>query len=181
MKQFSSDQHINDCSILNYQSERIEFFGNTNKNIVKNLIYKQNCQVEKHHSVYLLGDFIITDKISDIFNILNQLNGKIYLMCGNHDPIDKYKCIDLPNKIVVSEKIESITLYNGYVVYMYHYPLYEQPDYYNKKTFHLYGHLHGKRINYNPRALDVSCNIHNFKLLSETKVIELFDSNIINN
>jgi hypothetical protein len=41
---------------------------------------------------------------------------------------------------------------------MYHYPLFEWPNYFNKNTFHLYGHVHGDREHVDEKAVDVSFN-----------------------
>jgi hypothetical protein len=40
-------------------------------------------------------------------------------------------------------------------------------------SYHLYGHVHGDILHPDNRALDVSCNLHDFRLLSETKVMDL--------
>ncbi len=179
MKQFTSDQHFNSSHINQFQPERYDF-GNTNKMITKNLIRRQNCQVEPHHTVYMLGDFIIAQNLESVIKILNKLNGKIKLILGNHDIILYNKKISLPKKISVYNEILTTTLRNGYKMYMYHYPLLEQPNYYTHNTFHLFGHCHGKKSHPDPRALEISCNLHDYRLLSENKIIELLNQKCYN-
>lgn len=175
MKWFTSDQHINDKNILQYQYDRTEIFGKTNKTIIQNLIKSQNCQVEPDHIVYMLGDFIVAENFNEFIKILNKLNGKIHLLLGNHDTLLKNIKVNLPNKLVIYNDILPLTLNNGYEIYMFHYPLLEQPNYYNSNTYHLYGHTHGRRFHPDKRALEISFNLYEYKLLSENKIIELLN------
>lgn len=179
MKQYTSDQHINDTYINKFHPERFDIFG-SNKIMTKNIIHKQNMQVHENDIVYVLGDFIMGKKLDDVIKILNKLNGRIHLILGNHDTLLSNKNISLPNKVVVHNDIVQTKLYNGQKLYLYHYPLFEWPDYYEPNTYHLYGHLHGKRSHPDRRALEVSCNLYNYMLLSENKIIELLNKKAYN-
>lgn len=168
MIQFTADCHINDYNILHFQPERYKIFGATNEIITMNIINKQNNTVDINDTVQVLGDFIIGNDIETIKQILIKLNGNINLIVGNHDNVDLLLQIDY-SKLKIFFTIQQISIVNNIELVLYHYPLFEQPNYYNN-VFHLYGHVHGKYGTYNNRALDIGFNVHNFELLSEYQI-----------
>lgn len=79
---FIADLHIGDRNILTYEHRPFKNLKDMKKTIVDNW----NKVVSEDDTVYLLGD------IGDIF-ILNELKGKIVIVAGNHDDVDKIKDI----------------------------------------------------------------------------------------
>jgi len=55
---------------------------------------------------------------------MNKLNGKIYLLIGNHDKFKKYN-ITISNKIIILNNTICTLNYNNYIFNLFHYPLYE--------------------------------------------------------
>jgi calcineurin-like phosphoesterase family protein len=121
----------------------------------------------------MIGDFVYGNTISEVMSIVSRLKGSIILLVGNHDNMFNETHSNITNKFIVKHGIERIVLYNNYTLFMYHYPLLEWPDFHMNNTYHLYGHVHGDKEHPESRALDVGCNLHDFRLLSETKVIDI--------
>lgn len=85
---FIADLHIGDKNILTYEHRPFKNLKDMKKTIVDNW----NKVVSEDDTVYLLGD------IGDIF-ILNELKGKIIIVAGNHDDVNRIKeifpCIEI--------------------------------------------------------------------------------------
>ena len=167
----SSDHHFFDNNYL-YHNNRYQL-GKNIKTINKSLISQQNNQVNSTDEIYYIGDFS-SAKIKDTIDLMNKLNGKIYLLIGNHDKFKKYN-ITINNKLTILDDTIYTLNYNNYIFNLFHYPLYEQPDYY-KGAIHLHGHTHGK-IKYNDMAIDVGYDNNNFRLLSINDIIKTYEYN----
>ncbi len=109
------------------------------------MIEKWNGRVRKKDEVVILGDFSI-GKGAQTNEILERLNGKLYLIKGNHDRF-------LRDKAFHREYFKWIEDYhelndNGRKIILSHYPVfcYNGQYQFNKsgipKTYMLYGHVH---------------------------------------
>ena len=92
---FTSDLHFSHTSILYFHPERLEQAGLTREFLEEHktettriydewLIKRWNNTVNKRDSIYILGDFCLANK-ENTEKILNRLNGRKYLIRGNHD------------------------------------------------------------------------------------------------
>lgn len=79
---FTSDLHFGHKNILKYDKRPFESV----EEMDEELITRWNKKVEKDDTVYLLGDISWYDD-EKTANILNQLNGTIILIKGNHDKL----------------------------------------------------------------------------------------------
>ena len=139
---FTSDTHFYHSNVIKYSKRPF----NSLEEMHESLVFNWNSKVGKHDTVYHLGDFFLTDKVEDIDFILEQLNGTIRLVKGNHDSWVK-RLDRLKNK----HKIEWVKDYfehkfslNGanQKVVMMHYPMRS----WNQSHFGswmLHGHTHG--------------------------------------
>lgn len=105
------------------------------------LIYNWNKKIGVADSVYILGDISLAKSWSVVYEYLKQLNGKKYLIKGNHDHF-------LRDPKFQKHYFELITdyhelKYNGHFVVLCHYPLFEWKMKY-RGAIHLYGHIHAK-------------------------------------
>lgn len=110
------------------------------------LIYNWNNIVDHKDLVYHLGDFFLTNDLLLIDNVLEQLNGRIRLIKGNHD-----RWVKSIKRLKNASKIEWIKDYheeNGFVgniktkIVLIHYPMRA----WNKSHYgsiQLHGHCHG--------------------------------------
>ena len=103
------------------------------------IIEKWNRKVSKNDIVWVLGDIVSLEHFNT--KLLNKLNGKIYLVLGNHDYPTR-------EKIASETKIKICTensIYQDGNIVMCHYPIMDWNDR-DKGTIHLYGHVHNKNI-----------------------------------
>lgn len=110
------------------------------------MIAQWNSRVRKRDEVVILGDFCISKKGEVANAILERLNGKKYLIIGNHDHF-------IANKQFDPSHFEWITHYreindNNRKVILCHYPVMCYNGQYRRnakgepKTYMLYGHVH---------------------------------------
>ncbi|MBQ0065326.1 MAG: metallophosphoesterase family protein [Firmicutes bacterium] len=142
MRYYISDNHFTHSRICEVDQRGFENVYQMDQYMIE----QWNKRVTNNDEVYILGDFSWAKGI-ETWNILNQLNGKITLIEGNHD----YFYLDDPD--FVDERFEEILNYAEDVdgnrkVILSHYPIpfYNhqfnttedgKPEYYM-----LYGHLH---------------------------------------
>lgn len=111
------------------------------------MISQWNSKIKGGDQIYVLGDMFVTKEAKEVNFILNRLNGKIFLVEGNHD------CVWLKKEGVNLNRFEWIKPYaeitdgNSNVI-LSHYPTfcynhqYLQKSDGSPKTFMLYGHVH---------------------------------------
>lgn len=127
----TADTHFNHGNIIKYCDRPFKDAHEMNEVIIKNW----NEVVEENDIVYHLGDYGFGTK-EELQEIFNRLNGKKYLIMGNHDlRVGKRYYLDLGFIDVYKKKYE----FNMYV--FTHKPI-EVED--NKVN--VYGHIHNKPI-----------------------------------
>lgn len=115
------------------------------------MIKEWNRSVAPQEEVWILGDLSFGNT-ADTASILEQLNGKLHMVLGNHDN-KTFKCP------VVRRRFESIQDYkeltfNRTKIVMFHYPIWEWNDG-HRGAVHFHGHTHGKPTGIRGRILDV--------------------------
>lgn len=113
---FSSDLHFSHDKHFIYEPRGFPNITEMNETIVKNF----NSIITNNDDLYLLGDCILGNSASSL-EYLQQLNGKIHIILGNHDTsarIELYKT--LPN--VIDIKYADVIKYNKCSFYLSHYP-----------------------------------------------------------
>lgn len=144
---FTSDNHFWHKAIMRFCPDTrlgIQDVDSMNQKMVE--IWNSNVSLKDE--VFCLGDFSF-GSATKTESILQQLNGRIHLIKGNHDhwinkDTEKY--------------FESIQPYHemkidGQFVVMFHYPIAEWNRMHHG-AFHLYGHVHGG-LKLHGRAMDV--------------------------
>lgn len=133
MNFYISDLHIDHSNVISFDNR--PFF--TMQEMVSTIISNWNKAVKPTDKVYILGDFFW--KNGNAPDILAKLNGKKYLIKGNHDKINDQ----------MQPYFEYIKDYdeikdNGRHVILCHYPIahWKSADY---GYIHLYGHIHAAR------------------------------------
>ena len=179
MKWFTSDTHFNHHGLI----KKHAFHGGDSgirdfKNIQEMndlMVYNWNAVVKPGDLVYHLGDFAFPPKEDGIaiVDLLDMLNGQLYIIKGNHDDkfgnIDAF--IDYPSVIKIVD-IAYIKLDNGQKVMLSHYPMLSWRSSIHG-SWHFYGHCHGSLDHPHPYALDVGMDTNDFKLYSELEIIEI--------
>lgn len=136
-----SDTHFNHANILKYEptSRPFETVEEMNNTIIKNW----NSVVTEEDTVYVCGDMFMgpLDKINEI---LDQLNGKIILVRGNHDTKNR---LEYFKEYGIEVKDIDYISYKGRFFILCHFPIASEEfinmvrkD--NSEVVVLYGHVH---------------------------------------
>ena len=109
------------------------------------MIRKWNGKVRKNDEVVILGD-LSWGKVEQTNEILKRLQGKLYLITGNHDHFVKQTKADLSRFVWIKPYDELAD--DKRKVVLCHYPImcyngqYRLDENGNPKTYMLYGHVH---------------------------------------
>jgi calcineurin-like phosphoesterase family protein len=166
---FTSDQHFNHTNIIKYCHRPFNNIEHMNEEIIK----RWNSKVTSKDCVYVLGDFVFIPKIKIISEIVNQLNGRIFLLKGDHGNInmdslkDKVGLVDPIVELVPTFPLVNIKT----TITLCHWCMRVWPkSHYN--SWHLYGHSHGT-LPPEGKSHDIGVDNNNFYPLSLDEIIEL--------
>jgi len=160
MIHFTSDTHFGHANIIRYCNRPFSSVREMNECIID----KWNTKVSKDDSVYHIGDFGFGDPQS-LKSILRQLNGKIYLIRGNHDKFQIVRDLGFQQVWPIRE-----IKFNDQTIILCHYAM----RVWNKShrgAWQLYGHSHGTLPeDQNSLSFDVGVDANNFEPLSFDEV-----------
>lgn len=109
------------------------------------MIQRWNGKVRRNDDVVILGDFS-WGNAEETNTLLKRLNGRLYLIQGNHDRFLKNKAMDLSRFVWIKHYKELAD--NRRKVILCHYPIicyngqYRLDEKGNPKVYMLYGHVH---------------------------------------
>ena len=178
---FISDLHLFHPNVIKHDNRPFVDVHQMHDTIITNW----NNVVTSKDIVFNLGDLSLVNK-SNIKTIINQLNGNIYHINGNHDKpsfiksLDKFiDVLDLVDLYVVDETATDNIGTKQHIV-LAHYPILS----WNRKhhgSWHLHGHSHQNLVNdsnydwyYKGMVMDVGCNGINYTPISYTEIKEIF-------
>lgn len=129
---FTSDTHFGHRNIIRYCNRPFYSVEEMNETLINNW----NKVVDKEDVVFRLGDFAVGG--ADVWsNLLQQLNGKVYLIMGNHDVHTTKKGFEGFQHVCWEMLIEI----GKQKIYLNHYPFLCFSGA-NKKTWQLFSHVH---------------------------------------
>lgn len=181
---FTSDLHFNHNNIIKYCHRPFVDVNEMNETLIKNW----NTVVAPNDIVFCLGDFMFGN-INRFWEFRSRLNGKIYLIHGNHD----WELMDKGN---IEEGFEIITsqlriTVDGQTIYLSHFPFLTFDGVYKEKPFwQLFGHVHSNkdhpytsadssRLNYLlPCQYDVGVDNNNYFPVSFEQVKKIIQEQI---
>lgn len=185
---FTSDTHFSGKSILYFHPERRVAAGITLEELQEDkeaailkhdewLIDQWNKTVKKKDFVYILGDFCLGNK-ERTRKILERLNGRKYLIRGNHDK----SCSGLEGYFEwVGDIKEAKFNHNQYpfinedetfCLEMCHYPMFA----WNRRphgTCHIHGHTHGSMCEFNDRSVELRLDIGIDSKIANLNLVDL--------
>lgn len=167
---FTSDLHFLHGNILKFCNRPYDNIEEMTEGIIKNW----NEQVSNNQTVFVLGD-VTWGNVQVTNDILNQLNGKIVLIRGNHDNDRVCKLFDDVHDMLSLEVIDDVTGKTKYV-HLCHYPILEWDGFY-RNSWHLHGHLHSnneKRLT-GERRLDVGLDGNNIRLYTWNDIKQILN------
>lgn len=156
---FTGDTHFSHKNIIKYDSRPYSSVEEMNEALIKNW----NAIVQTTDSVYHLGDVGI-GRPAALRAILDRLNGKIFLIRGNHDKTAEHKlCRDRFEWI----KDYHFAVFNdGIKIALFHYAL-RVWDRSHRGAWNLYGHSHGRlKPIEGSLSLDIGVNSWDYKPVS---------------
>ena len=159
---FTSDTHFYHEQDFLYQPRGFESFEEMNEAIVQ----RWNSVVQAGDIVYHLGDVVMSHY--DI-NIINRLNGTIFLIRGNHDTDNKLRAIYETGKMVSTSCVPTSELikFGKLSLFACHYPVLTanfDDKHFNQHVISLHGHTHQKGnwlFADNPFVYHVGLDSHN--------------------
>ena len=167
---FTSDHHFGHKNIIKFSNRPFASVEEMDETMIE----RWNEKVNPEDEVYHLGDVALCSP-SKLRKILARLNGKIYLIKGNHEKA-AMECADQFEwvKDYYELTVEDEEFHEGKnMIILLHYGM----RVWNAShwgTYHLYGHSHGTLPD-DPkmRAIDVGVDCHDFYPLSyeEVKVL----------
>ena len=178
MYYFSSDIHLGDAKVIRCDMRP---FKNI-KVFTRQLIKIWNKQTNKDDTIFVVGDFVDCDSENlhsweKNLPLVKKLKAQVVLILGNNEDrivkkffnnnFEKFReyCLGLGYKDVC--KNYTITM-RGVDFYLTHKPLDCKKD-----CLNLFGHVHAAGGIYYPFGLNVGCDLHHFKLLSEDGIFHL--------
>ena len=171
---FTSDTHFNHANIIRYCQRPFKDTAEMNETLIANW----NRTVGNDDIVFHLGDFSLGGA-AEWTQMLDRLNGRIYLILGNHDLknirqgfIDRFEHVAMQMRIEVGKK----------KIYLSHYPFLCFEGGYKTDVWQLFGHVHTRSSNTGidagrlqhlyPTQFDVGVDNNNFTPLSFDQVRE---------
>ena len=172
MKYYTSDLHFGHQKIIEYENRPFVSV----EEMDEHLIQKWNAKVKKGDEVYIVGDFgFVKGKRAN--DILRRLNGRKYLIKGNHDNYFlNDKEFDKSNFVWVKDYA---SIKDGdTAICMFHYPI-AVWDRQHHGALHFYGHVHSNKDGHHPllfelgdNAFNVGCDVYNYEPMSLDELIK---------
>lgn len=177
---FTSDTHFNHANIIKFCNRPFKDVEQMNEVMIANW----NNAISKDDTVFHLGDFCLGGE-AEWTKILDRLNGKIYLIMGNHDLknirqgfISRFEHVAMQMRIEIGKKR----------IYLCHYPFLCFEGSYKDDVWQLFGHVHTRRSNSGidagrlqylyPTQYDVGVDNNNFTPVSFGQVKRIIDKQV---
>ena len=177
---FISDTHFHHSNIIEMCSRP---WGDI-KTHDNSLIQNWNNTVSKDGIVFLAGDVALTSRIDYITELIEQLNGFIYLIPGNHDIQNRFDREIIMKLFAGFYDTLSITVDdedqpNGHVnFFISHYP----HLFWQRGSYHLHGHVHSgpnstanEKVPFHFMRYDIGVDNNNYKPISYYELMAIFE------
>lgn len=155
---FISDTHFGHANIIKYCNRPFSSPEEMDEEMIK----RWNSVVPKDGIVFHVGDFTFKGR-ENIVEYRKRLNGKIYLVLGNHDREKDVKkagfesICDLLNVIILDDEMDD----GNQRVTMCHWPMISWNQS-HRGAWNLFGHHHGSKVPIQWMQLDVGVDTHDF-------------------
>ena len=168
MNFYIADTHFFHKNIVKYCNRPFADVEEMNETLVANW----NRKVRERDSVYILGDFAFCS--GEMANeLLDRLNGKKYLIRGNHDSFLGYSAFET-SKFEWIKDYAKISDHNRTIV-LFHYPIAS----WEKKhhgAIHLHGHTHnGEKPLVEGLIYNVGVDVTDFKPITMKEILKEFE------
>lgn len=167
---FTADHHFGHANIIKFSERPFESIEEMNNELIK----RWNEKIRNDETVYHLGD-VSLGKPDFTKEILDQLNGKIHLIKGNHEYSalcvpDRFEWIKDYHELYVEDEDANL---GKQKITLLHYAMRTWNGSHHG-TWQLYGHSHGTLPDDEMSlSIDVGVDCHNFYPVSYEEVKEL--------
>ena len=168
---FTSDTHFNHANIIGFCNRPFKSVEEMNEKLIENW----NNVVGADDIVFHLGDFCLGGS-AEWTKVLDRLNGKIYLIQGNHDMKNLRQGYTSPFELITMQKHIEV---GKQKIYLNHCPFLCYGGAY-RDTWQLFGHVHTSKYNTGkdksrlaylfPTQYDVGVDNNNFTPVSFEQV-----------
>ena len=152
-----------------------------------NSIKEMNCGLIKRHNeivtaeddVYILGDLCMGTDLWTNKELIEQFNGKLHIVFGNHDTQNKISMYNMCENVVEICGYATMLKYKKYHFYLSHYPTLTgnlEKESLKQMTLGLFGHTHQKEHFFIdlPYMYNVGVDAHNcYPVLLDNILIEM--------
>jgi calcineurin-like phosphoesterase family protein len=172
---FTADTHFNHSNIINTCRRPFADVGQMNNKLIQNW----NSCVKNTDEIYILGDFMFKGSGTEANDIANKLNGRKYLIRGNHDRFIEDETFDKSNFEWIQDYY--VLNYKKMKFILFHYPIFEWDGYFGD-SIHLYGHVHNSENNHEQqkrfellgkRAINVGVDVNNYFPVSIEQILKI--------
>ena len=175
---FTSDTHFYHKNIIEYCFRPYQNTDEMNEALIANW----NDNVRPDDIVYHLGDFSFNKSKNKNFDLFSRLNGRKYLIVGNHDESSTLELPWFEKHNYLEVKIDKK------MFILFHYPIVSWNKMNRDNTYHLYGHTHellDKNMTwtdhtnkYHNRAYHVGVDSNNYAPIHIDDVVKIIDNRI---
>lgn len=169
---FTADTHFFDTNVINFCNRPYKDITDMNEQFILNW----NDIVPEDGIVVIAGDFAFTGAVEKIKTLLSRLNGKKYLVFGNHCVQNKFQRPVVMQLFDWCGDILEFTIDDEVKFCISHYPF----EFWTRGAIHLHGHVHsGPKSNasekpvFKPMRYDIGVDNCNYRPISyeELKII----------
>ena len=169
---FTADTHFCHINVIKFCNRPFQDIEQMNKILIENW----NARVISGDDVYILGDFLFRGTGADANEIIKKLNGKKYLIRGNHDRFIDRKDFDKSGFVWIKDY--HTMYYEKRKFVLFHYPILEWDGYY-RNSIHLYGHVHNcegepkRTVALGGSAINVGVDVNNYYPVSIEEILKM--------
>ena len=165
---FTADTHFCHANIITLCRRPFSDVEQMNETLTENW----NSCVNRDDEIYILGDFVFRGSALDANRIAKKLNGRKYLIRGNHDKFVDEAEFDASNFEWIKDY--HVLSHRKTKFVLFHYPILEWDGYF-RHAIHLYGHVHNGGINnrdqdkfkmLGKRAINVGVDVNDYRPVS---------------
>lgn len=170
---FTSDCHFCHANVIKYDNRPFNDVEEMNEKLILNW----NSVVGEKDVVFYLGDLSFDRGGGNTERIVNELNGKIHYILGNHDDerdirkLNRFETISDYVNLSIND-LDNPRKKQG--IMMMHYPILSW-DKAHHGDWHLHGHCHQSLVTQNPeyykrKVLDMGCNGWDYRPVSYNEI-----------
>lgn len=144
MEYLIADTHYFHKNVIQFEAATRGKFV-TVEEMNSHLIHQWNSVVTDNDTVYHMGDFSLHGSYSRMVDILNQLNGKIIMIQGNHDDTKVFNRLLEDGYIEEFHQVGVQIKRNKQVLWLTHYPM---EIGLRERKWSIHGHIHSDPSQY---------------------------------